>query len=123
MEETGKRMPRYGGMPSAHTAFAFSLLTMAGVVDGVMSVSFAVVASITIFVIDDALRMRVFLGGHGHALHRLVNKLPPEERRDFPYLETHLGHRPMEVTVGAIIGVGLTLLIMWLAPICCGLVY
>jgi uncharacterized protein len=123
MEETGQKLPRYGGMPSAHTAFALSILTMTGIVEGITSVSFALVASIAIFVVDDALRMRVFLGGHGHALRKLVDKLPPEEREGFPYLETHLGHRPMEVTVGAIIGVGLTFLIMWLMPICCGLVY
>lgn len=123
MEETGLRMPRYGGMPSAHTAFAFSLLTMVGIIDGIASISFAVIASITIFVIDDALRMRVFLGGHGRALYRLVERLPVEERKDFPYLETHLGHKPLEVTMGAIIGASLTWLILWLMPICCGLVY
>jgi len=123
MEETGKRMPRYGGMPSAHTAFAFSLLTLVGVVEGITSVLFAVVASVTLFVIDDALRMRVFLGGHGRALHKLIDRLPVEEQRGFPYLETHLGHRPLEVTVGAIMGVVFTLLLLWIVPACCGLVY
>lgn len=123
LEETGLRVPRYGGMPSAHASYAFSLLTMVGIVDGIMSVSFAVIASITIFVIDDALRMRVFLGGHGRALHKLVQRLPVKERKGYPYLETHLGHKPMEVTVGAIVGAGLTWLILWLMPICCGLTY
>lgn len=116
MEEEGKRLPRYGGMPSAHTSFAFSLLTMTAIVDGIASLTFALVFSVSIFIIDDALRMRVFLGGHGHALHKLVNKLPPEERRDFPYLETHLGHRPLEVTAGAIWGTFFTLLLMWILP-------
>lgn len=122
MEEKGKVMPRYGGMPSAHTAFAFSIATMVVVVEGADSLLFAVVAAIAVFVIDDALRMRVFLGGHGRALHQLVNRLPATERRGFPYLETHLGHRPFEVAVGAVLGVLLTWLIMWLVPICCGFV-
>lgn len=117
MEEMGLRVPRYGGMPSAHTSFAFSLLTLVGVVDGIMSVSFAIIASVVIFVIDDALRMRVFLGGHGRALSKLVEKLPVEERKGFPYLETHLGHKPKEVLVGAIVGVSLTLLLLWLLPV------
>lgn len=123
MEEMGLRVPRYGGMPSAHTSFAFSLLTLVGVVEGITSVLFAVIASVVIFVIDDALRMRVFLGGHGQALRKFVDRLPPAERKGFPYLETHLGHKPMEVTVGAIVGVGLTLLLLWLLPACCGLLY
>ena len=123
MEEMGLRIPRYGGMPSAHTAFAFSLVTVVGIVDGITSASFAIMVSLAIFIIDDALRMRVFLGGHGRALHKLVQKLPPEERKGFPYLETHLGHKPLEVTVGAIVGVSLTWLLMWLLITCCGLVY
>jgi len=123
MEEKGERRPRYGGMPSAHTAFAFSLLTMVAMVDGIMSITFAIMVSLAIFVIDDALRMRVFLGSHGHALHELVKKLPAKERKTYPYLETHLGHKPMEVTAGAALGIALTWFIMWLLPVCCNLVY
>lgn len=113
----GERLPRYGGMPSAHTAFAFSLLTLVGVVDGVMSVSFAIMVSLAIFVIDDALRMRVFLGSHGYALHALVERLPAEERKKYPHLETHLGHKPLEVTAGALMGIIVTWLLLWWLPV------
>lgn len=122
MEARGEIMPRYGGMPSAHTAFAFSLATVVALVDGMASVTFAVAAALVIFVIDDALRMRVFLGGHGRVLHRLIDKLPAVERKGFPYLETHLGHHPLEVVVGALLGILLTGLIIWLMSICCGLI-
>lgn len=110
LETAGRKIPRYGGMPSAHTAFAFSLATVVAVVDGVFTTSFAIVASLVIFVLDDALRMRIFLGRHGKALRLLVEKLPPQEREGFPYLESHLGHKPMEVVVGAILGITVTLL-------------
>lgn len=119
----GEQLPRYGGMPSAHTAFAFSLLTMVGMVNGITSVSFAIMVSLAIFVIDDALRMRVFLGSHGYALHELVKRLPEAERKLYPYLETQLGHKPREVMAGAAVGIAVTWLLMWWLPICCNLLY
>lgn len=105
-------LPRYGGMPSAHTAFSFSLATVVAMTDGLASVTFAMAAAMVIFVLDDALRMRIFLGHHGQALSRLISKLPPEDRAQYPQLETHLGHKPAEVIVGALLGVGLTLVIL-----------
>ncbi|MBI4021873.1 MAG: divergent PAP2 family protein [Candidatus Andersenbacteria bacterium] len=103
---------RYGGMPSAHTAFAFSLATVVGVVDGLTSTGFAIACAGVVFVLDDALRMRIFLSRHGLALRRLIRTLPPEQRSHYPQLETHLGHSLAEVTAGALLGIGLTLLVL-----------
>lgn len=110
----GVPMPRYGGMPSAHTAFALSLLTTVGLADGVNSSTFAMATAGTIFILDDALRMRIFLGRHGAALRKLIEKLPEDQRKGFPYLETRLGHKPTEVVVGAIIGVVVSAILYWL---------
>jgi acid phosphatase family membrane protein YuiD len=104
----GKRLPRYGGMPSAHSAFAFSIATVVGLTDGVMSSTFAIAVAILVLILDDALRMRIFLSRHGLALRRLIQKLPKEERATYPYLESRLGHKPLEVVVGGIIGVVLS---------------
>jgi acid phosphatase family membrane protein YuiD len=79
--------------------------------------------SLAIFVIDDALRMRVFLGSHGFALHELVLRLPAKDQSRYPYLETQLGHKPLEVAVGAIVGIAVTWLLMWSLPVCCNLIY
>lgn len=107
------RLPRYGGMPSAHTAFAFSLATVIAIAEGVTSASFVIAATLVIFVLDDALRMRIFLERHGEALGKLTAKLPKEAQRDFPHLETRLGHTPQEVFAGALLGIVLTLIIMF----------
>ena len=101
-------------MPSAHTAFAFSIATLAFYVDGFSSMSFAFAAVIVIFIIDDALRMRVFLGRQAQTLHVLAHKLPKKEQKDLPHLETRLGHTLPEVIVGAIVGTTLTLLLLFL---------
>jgi len=115
INDAGRKLPRYGGMPSAHTAFVVSLVTVVGLTDGVASTTFAVAVAMLILILDDALRMRLFLGRYGLALYRLVTKLPPEERNTFPYLEQRLGHRPREVIAGAVVGLVLTVTIMVLS--------
>ena len=112
---SGRKLPRYGGMPSAHAATAFSVMTVVGLADGIMTTTFLIAVFILIWTLDDALRMRIFLSRHGLALRRLIKKLPPEERRSYPYLESRLGHKPSEVLAGAVLGVGLSLLLFWLA--------
>lgn len=114
--DTGRKIPRYGGMPSAHTSFIFSLATAIAVKDGFMSGDFAIAAVLVIIVLDDALRMRIFLSRYGAALRRLIKKLPEPEQRLFPYLESRLGHKPLEVLVGALCGVILTLVILYAIP-------
>ena len=103
--------------PSVHAAFVFPLGSAVSAVYVFLSTSFAIAASMVIFVLDDALRMRIFLGQHGAALHRLVSLVRVEEREKFPPLVAHLGHKPTEVTVGAVLGVVLTLLVLsFLSP-------
>lgn len=112
LTEGGKKIPRYGGMPSAHTAFATSLVTVAALTEGVGSPLFVIAVALLIFVLDDALRMRIFLSRHGEALQRLVDRLPEGERRQFPHLEDRLGHKLTEVVAGAILGIVATWIIM-----------
>src|SRR5688572_16552884 len=71
LDPDGRKIPRYGGMPSAHTTFIFSLATVVGMVDGFTSTTFAIAAVLVILVMDDALRMRIFLSRHGLALSQL----------------------------------------------------
>ena len=106
----GHALPRYGGMPSTHTSFAFSLATTTFLADGATSTSFAIAVALAIFILDDALRMRVYVGRHGQALRHLIETLAPERRKEFPDLEQRLGHSLPEVIAGAIVGVALTVL-------------
>lgn len=110
----GYHLPRYGGMPSAHTSFALSLATLSLLADGITSSSFAISVALVIFILDDALRMRVYLSRHGQALSGLIEKLPSEQRQTFPHLETRLGHTIPEVIGGAIFGVIATVIVFWL---------
>ncbi|MBI1833299.1 MAG: divergent PAP2 family protein [Candidatus Andersenbacteria bacterium] len=110
----GRHLPRYGGMPSAHTAFAFSLATLAALAEGIGSMSFAIASALVILLLDDALRMRVYLSRHGEALAQLIKSQPPSAQQKFPPLERRLGHSLPEVVVGALVGIGLTIALFWL---------
>lgn len=112
LKVAGHAIPRYGGMPSAHTAFAVSLVTVVGINDGIFSTSFAIAATILFYTLDDALRMRMFLGRFGQSLRLLISEEPPERQKQFPYVESRLGHKPLEVAAGAALGVLIPLLLM-----------
>lgn len=93
----------HGHMPSAHTAFATSLLTSIGYFEGINSGEFALTVGLAFLIIDDALRIRMHLGDQGRYLNMLVEQLHLSKEQ-FPRLKERVGHRNAEVVVGAIIG-------------------
>lgn len=97
----------YGHMPSAHTGFMASLVTSVGYYEGLDSGAFAVALALAIIVIDDALRLRIYMGDQGRRLNFIIEQLKIK-RHDFPRLKERVGHRKSEVLVGAIIGFLLT---------------
>ncbi len=101
----------HGHMPSAHSAFAISVLMTTIYVDGVNSGSFVVATALGFLILDDALRLRMYLGDQGRYLNMLVKNLVEEtklEKKDFPRLKERIGHHKSEVIVGLIYGAILT---------------
>jgi uncharacterized protein len=93
----------HGHMPSAHTAFAISLATSVGWYEGVGSGAFAVAFALAFVLVDDAARIRMYLGDQGRYLNMLVEQLDLDESK-FPRMKERVGHRVSEVVVGALIG-------------------
>lgn len=100
----------HGHMPSAHTAFAVSLLTSVGYYDGIHSGSFAVAFALAFIIIDDATRLRMYMGDQGRYLNMLVSQLHVDASQ-FPRLKERMGHRVSEVIVGGILGFVLTIIL------------
>jgi uncharacterized protein len=98
----------HGHMPSAHTAFIVSLVTSVGYYDNLSSGAFAVAMALAIIVIDDAARLRMYMGDQGRYLNMLVRQLNVSEEQ-FPRLKERVGHRVSEVIVGGILGFVLTI--------------
>lgn len=102
----------HGHMPSAHTAFVISLVTSVGLLDddGLRSGAFAAAVILAFIVIDDAVRLRMYMGDQGRYLNMLIRQLDIDEAK-FPRLKERVGHRVSEVIAGAIFGFLLTLLL------------
>jgi len=93
----------YGHMPSAHTGFVTSLITSVGYYEGLDSGAFAVAIALATIVIDDALRLRIYMGDQGRRLNFIIEQLKID-KKEFPRLKERVGHRKSEVVVGAILG-------------------
>lgn len=100
----------HGHMPSAHTAFVVSLVTSIGYYAGMNSGAFAVAVALAIIVIDDAARLRMYLGDQGRYLNMLIRQLNINEEQ-FPRLKERVGHRINEIIIGGILGFALTLIL------------
>lgn len=100
-----KRILGAGGMPSSHTAVVTSLATMIGLNEGFESSLFAVSVIFACVVMYDATGVRRAAGKQAQLLNRIVEtpgltKVQVSER-----LVEALGHTPMQVVVGAGIGI------------------
>ncbi|HEX3113189.1 MAG TPA: divergent PAP2 family protein [Candidatus Eisenbacteria bacterium] len=100
-----RRFVETGGMPSSHAASVCALSTCVGLREGIGSVLFQVVLFFSLIVMYDAAGLRRAAGRQATLLNRILHEHiqlpgPPHER-----LRELLGHTPIEVLVGAVIGV------------------
>lgn len=108
---TLKHAMSYGHMPSVHTALMTSMLTSVGHYEGITSGAFAVGIIMAIIVVDDATRLRVYMGTHSEYINMLRDKVGADAEK-YPDLKERMGHRNSEVIAGAIIGLTLTALLI-----------
>lgn len=109
---TLKHAMSYGHMPSVHTALMVSMITSIGNYEGINSGSFAVAVVLAILIIDDATRLRVYLGDLGRYLNMVLEKMNIKEKNEYPRLKERMGHRLNEVVAGGIIGFSLTVILI-----------
>jgi len=62
----------YGGMPSAHTAFAVSITTLAGLRVGFDAPIFAIALVFTLLIMRDAVAFRGLLGKQAKVFNQLI---------------------------------------------------
>ena len=103
----------HGHMPSAHTAFAISIVTTVGHYEGITDGTFAVAIALAFLIIDDATRLRMHLGDQGRYLNMLIEQLNINEKQ-FPRLKERMGHRVSEVIVGGIAGFIISMLLIYI---------
>ena len=100
-----KRILGAGGMPSSHSAVAISLATMIGKNEGINSPIFALAIIFSFVVMYDAAGVRRAAGKQAKLLNKLVETPGLSNIEVQEKLVEVLGHTPMQVVVGAIIGI------------------
>jgi len=102
----------YSDMPSGHTATVTSLAMIIGLREGLFSASFALAFVFMTIVITDAIGLRNYLGQHGKTLNVLVKDLKEDDFLDnsYPKQLEHIGHTPLQVVIGGVIGISVSLL-------------
>jgi len=90
-----------GHMPSAHSATVVAVLVVIGYLDGVQSAVFGLALVFSAVVIYDAMMVRRSSGEQGVALTALLM----EQKSKVPLPRVAMGHTPLEVAVGILLGV------------------
>ena len=99
-----KRIIGAGGMPSSHTAIVVSITTMVGRSQGINSVIFAVSLIFSLVVMYDACGVRRQAGKQARILNDIVNTPGLSTVQVREKLVEALGHTPLQVIIGAIVG-------------------
>jgi uncharacterized protein len=100
-----------GGMPSAHSALVTSLATGVGQKLGWASAEFAIATIFAIVVMYDAAGVRQAAGKQARILNQMIDELFSDDHKfNEEKLKELLGHTPVQVIAGSILGV----LITWL---------
>ena len=114
--ETRKFVPERligsGGMPSCHSAAMCALTTSILINEGISSTYLAIAAVMSVVVMYDAMGVRRETGIHSAVLNEIISDYreagkeltPVEKMREFT------GHTPLQVLVGALLGIAFALL-------------
>ncbi len=100
-----KRIMGAGGMPSSHSAVVTSLTTLVGKDVGVNSPVFAIALIFSFVVMYDACGVRRAAGKQAKVLNDIVNTPGLSNIQVQEKLQEALGHTPVQVFVGALIGI------------------
>lgn len=111
-----ERMWGSGGLPSAHSATVCGMVVATGRYSGVHTSVFAVAFVFAIIVMYDAMGVRRETGEQSKILNQIINQWMEEGSKHNPLLADHklkelVGHTPIEVISGALLGATIGLLV------------
>lgn len=100
-----KRIMGAGGMPSSHSAVVVSLATLMGKYEGVGTPIFAMSLILAFVVMYDAAGIRRAAGKQAKLLNKIIETPGLSTGEVSERLVEVLGHTPLQVIIGAIIGI------------------
>ena len=100
-----------GGMPSSHSSFVVAVTTVLGLTEGFDSPIFALGAIVSLVVMYDASGVRRAAGKHAKIINEMLAGIENSGIVLDKKLKEMLGHTPIEVLCGAILGITVALLL------------
>lgn len=111
-----------GGMPSAHSSMVSALTIAIARFHGVNSAVFALAVMFAFVTIYDAMGVRYEAGVHAKLLNKYLNQLEeqnadidgdgkPDREMEEIDLKEHIGHTPLEVLGGVLLGILIAVII------------
>lgn len=96
-----------GGMPSSHSSLSTSLTTSVGLIQGFTSVEFAIALGFSMVIMYDAAGLRRSAGKMAAVLNKIVDDIYSDKPTKVTQerLMELLGHTPIEVFMGALLGI------------------
>lgn len=102
-----------GGMPSSHTALMVAGTLAVGLYHGFDNPLFAIAVGVTMIIAHDAAGVRRQAGKHAERINLLVDELLHGHMWSEDELKEVIGHTPLEVIGGIILGL-LVAILQWL---------
>jgi acid phosphatase family membrane protein YuiD len=103
-------------MPSSHAALVSAMATAVGLREGFTSTAFAISLIVALIVMYDAAGVRRAASIQARLLNQILDEVfagrPLSEQR----VKELIGHTPMEVVVGALLGIAIAWIWWQLAP-------
>ncbi len=119
-----ERLHGAGGMPSSHSCMVTAMTIAAAMTEGVNSSIFAIAMVFSFVTLYDAMGVRWQAGLHAKTLNTLMRDtqelkeiedmrdgVRDEESEEIEDLKEFIGHRPMEVLVGVLMGIMIAMLV------------
>ena len=101
-----------GGMPSSHSALVVSCATAIGKLEGIGSPLFALAAIVAVVVMYDACNVRRSAGDTARLVNKLLERMEATTAEEIAdSIREVMGHTPLQVLAGAVLGLGLGLLV------------
>ncbi|WP_250277438.1 divergent PAP2 family protein [[Clostridium] colinum] len=98
-----------GGMPSSHSSFVTSLACATGLKEGFSSTLFAITFVLSMVVMYDASGVRRAAGKQAEVLNIFIANFEKHGIKIDSKLKELLGHSPIEVFAGAILGIAVAI--------------
>jgi acid phosphatase family membrane protein YuiD len=96
-----------GGMPSSHSATVMALTTAVGRTQGWENPLCVVTLAFALITMTDAVGVRRAAGQQAKVLNKMLDEFCAEGKIGETRLRELLGHTPIEVIVGALLGIGI----------------